>query len=106
MPIGLTLRELIHHHGGGLIGGQALKAIATSGPSGGFLPPRIPARLLPRNFESKLPEAMRPWLVTPEGDLDLLGLPLDLQGVPRPRPDASAPAWSSTAMRPTCSTTR
>jgi NADH:ubiquinone oxidoreductase subunit F (NADH-binding) len=43
VPMGLTLRELIHgdDYCGGIVGGKKLKAIAPSGPSGGFLPARL-----------------------------------------------------------------
>ncbi|OYW19570.1 MAG: hypothetical protein B7Z55_08605, partial [Planctomycetales bacterium 12-60-4] len=41
LPIGAPLRELLNA-AGGVIGGEAeLRALATSGPSGGFLPPKI-----------------------------------------------------------------
>ncbi len=44
VPIGLTLRELIYEdeYCQGVAGGLRLKAIAPSGPSGGFLPARLP----------------------------------------------------------------
>jgi NADH:ubiquinone oxidoreductase subunit F (NADH-binding)/NADH:ubiquinone oxidoreductase subunit E len=58
VPIGLKLRELIEDRAGGLRGGQTLKAIAPSGPSGGFLPPLIRLR--------------------DGSELDVLDLPLDL----------------------------
>ena len=38
VPFGQTVRELICDSAGGMSGGRKLKAIATSGPSGGFLP--------------------------------------------------------------------
>ena len=38
VPFGQTVRELVFGSAGGMIGDQKLKAIATSGPSGGFLP--------------------------------------------------------------------
>ena len=52
VPMGLTLRELIedHKYCGGIVGGKKLKAIAPSGPSGGFLPARLTALAgLPEN---------------------------------------------------------
>ena len=38
VPFGQTVRELIYDSAGGMSGGRKLKAIAPSGPSGGFLP--------------------------------------------------------------------
>src|SRR5207302_8384079 len=38
VPFGQPLRELIFETAGGMFDGQKLKAIAPSGPSGGFLP--------------------------------------------------------------------
>jgi len=52
VPMGLTLRELIHgeQYCRGMANGRPLKAIAPSGPSGGFLPARLTAASgLPRN---------------------------------------------------------
>jgi NADH:ubiquinone oxidoreductase subunit F (NADH-binding)/NADH:ubiquinone oxidoreductase subunit E len=43
VPIGLTLRELIYDRAGGIPNGRTLKAVATSGPSGGFLPRHVPS---------------------------------------------------------------
>ena len=75
VPIGLPLGELIAR-AGGVRGGKALKAVATSGPSGGFLPAQIPvpAKLrLPKGFPADRVAAgatARP-LVDLELDLDL-----------------------------------
>jgi NADH:ubiquinone oxidoreductase subunit F (NADH-binding)/NADH:ubiquinone oxidoreductase subunit E len=56
VPFGQTVRDLIVHTAGGLRAGQKLKAIATSGPSGGFLPAQIPRELLPEKFlKDRLP---------------------------------------------------
>jgi NADH:ubiquinone oxidoreductase subunit F (NADH-binding)/NADH:ubiquinone oxidoreductase subunit E len=55
VPIGLPLGALIER-AGGLRGGKALKAVATSGPSGGFVHPQvpIPAELrLPEGFPAE-----------------------------------------------------
>ena len=72
VPIGLPLRTLIFEHAGGMRGGQALKAVAPSGPSGGFLPARIPAEDLPAAFvRDRLPPGAT--------DFDVLDLELDLQ---------------------------
>lgn len=43
MAISQTLGDLIDK-AGGVKGGQALGCVATSGPSGGFLPPRLPVK--------------------------------------------------------------
>lgn len=55
VPFGQTVRDLVMGLAGGMSGGQQLKAIATSGPSGGFLPAKIPAADLPEAFKAKLP---------------------------------------------------
>lgn len=76
VPFGQTVRELIFGCCGGMSGGQTLKAIATSGPSGGFLPARLKAEVLasPRS---------KPWAAAniPPGEAtyDILDLPLDLK---------------------------
>jgi NADH:ubiquinone oxidoreductase subunit F (NADH-binding)/NADH:ubiquinone oxidoreductase subunit E len=52
VPMGMTLRELLYgeKYCNGIRGGRALKALAPSGPSGGFLPARLTARAgLPRD---------------------------------------------------------
>jgi len=38
VPMGITMREVIFQHAGGIRGGRQLKAFAPSGPSSGFLP--------------------------------------------------------------------
>ncbi|MFC2018401.1 NADH-quinone oxidoreductase subunit NuoF [Chloroflexota bacterium] len=38
VPMGITLREIIHGIGGGIPNGKGFKAVQTGGPSGGFLP--------------------------------------------------------------------
>ncbi len=38
VPLGITARELIERHGGGVAGGRRLKAFSPGGPSSGFLP--------------------------------------------------------------------
>lgn len=71
VPIGITLRELIWEYCGGMRHGRAFKAVAPSGPSGGFLPARIPTKLLPDRFvkENVLPG---------DDEVDVLDIPLDL----------------------------
>ncbi|WP_435008237.1 NADH-ubiquinone oxidoreductase-F iron-sulfur binding region domain-containing protein [Tundrisphaera lichenicola] len=76
VPFGQTVRELVFGSAGGMLGDQKLKAIATSGPSGGFLP----AVLRRENLDS--PKS-KPWAeknFAPGSDTyDILDLPLDLQ---------------------------
>ena len=38
VPMGITLREIIHEIGGGIPGGKQFKAVQTGGPSGGCIP--------------------------------------------------------------------
>jgi formate dehydrogenase beta subunit len=83
VPSGITLRELIDL-AGGLRAGQRLKAFAASGPSGGFLPARLPKKKLPEAFAARL--AARERKHHEEGgpppsdtDYDILDLELDLQ---------------------------
>ena len=79
VPIGMTLRELVEL-AGGISGGQSLKAFAPSGPSGGFLPARIPREMLPRGFEKRVsPRFLAERFPEGETHLDVLNLELDLQ---------------------------
>lgn len=50
IPFGTTLRELIEDCCGGMRDGHTFKAVAPSGPSGGFLPRTLPVSGLPRKF--------------------------------------------------------
>jgi len=52
VPMGITLREIIHDIGGGIAGGRRFKAVQTGGPSGGCLPE--PMLDLPVDFDSLL----------------------------------------------------
>jgi NADH:ubiquinone oxidoreductase subunit F (NADH-binding)/NADH:ubiquinone oxidoreductase subunit E len=71
VPFGQTVRELIFQTAGGMRDGQKLKAIAPSGPSGGFLPALLPSAGLPEKLvKEKVPPGA--------AGLDLLDLPLDL----------------------------
>jgi NADH:ubiquinone oxidoreductase subunit F (NADH-binding)/NADH:ubiquinone oxidoreductase subunit E len=70
-PFGLTVRELVMGLAGGLAPGRSLKAIAPSGPSGGFLPAVLQAANLPEKF---VKERFKPGQQT----YDILDLPLDL----------------------------
>jgi len=38
VPMGITLREIVHEIGGGILGDKPFKAVQTGGPSGGCLP--------------------------------------------------------------------
>ncbi|HYT89958.1 MAG TPA: NADH-ubiquinone oxidoreductase-F iron-sulfur binding region domain-containing protein [Gemmataceae bacterium] len=72
VPLGQTVRELVLETAGGVRDGQRLKAIATSGPSGGFLPAFIKAADLPEKFvKERLPAGA--------AGLDILDLTLDWQ---------------------------
>src|SRR6202043_3607255 len=65
---------LVFNTAGGMRDGQRLKAIAPSGPSGGFLPARIKRELLPEKFAKER-------LAAGAADYDILDLPLDLNVV-------------------------
>jgi NADH:ubiquinone oxidoreductase subunit F (NADH-binding)/NADH:ubiquinone oxidoreductase subunit E len=54
---GITVRELLEQCGG-IRGGQKLKAIAFSGPSGGFTPALLPRAAWPRKLQKLLPEKL------------------------------------------------
>jgi NADH:ubiquinone oxidoreductase subunit F (NADH-binding) len=55
VPFGQTVRDLIHGCAGGMRDGQKLKAIAPSGPSGGFLPAVLRKENMPPAFvQSKM----------------------------------------------------
>ncbi|MBV8383577.1 MAG: SLBB domain-containing protein, partial [Planctomycetaceae bacterium] len=78
VPIGITLRELVAM-AGGVRGGRKLKAFAPSGPSGGFLPAKIPVTDLPRGFEKRVPARfLDERLPASATHLDILDLELDL----------------------------
>ncbi len=75
VPFGQTVRELVFGSAGGMIGGQKLKAIATSGPSGGFLPATLRLASLDSDRSRKWAAAhFAPGSTT----YDILDLPLDL----------------------------
>jgi formate dehydrogenase beta subunit len=76
VPFGQTVRELVFGSSGGMRGDQKLKAIATSGPSGGFLP----AVLRKSALDSPRSKAWAEKNFAPGSDTyDILDLPLDLQ---------------------------
>ncbi|MCI0460754.1 MAG: NAD(P)H-dependent oxidoreductase subunit E [Gemmataceae bacterium] len=71
VPFGQTVRELVMNTAGGVRAGQRLKAIAPSGPSGGFLPAFLKVAQLPEKFvKERLPPGA--------SGLDILDLTLDL----------------------------
>jgi NADH:ubiquinone oxidoreductase subunit F (NADH-binding)/NADH:ubiquinone oxidoreductase subunit E len=80
VPNGISLGELVMDLCGGMSGGQKLKAIALSGPSGGFLPAALPANTLSRTWKEKIPAATVAALQKNDPVLlDLLAVELDLQ---------------------------
>jgi NADH:ubiquinone oxidoreductase subunit F (NADH-binding)/NADH:ubiquinone oxidoreductase subunit E len=76
VPFGLKVKELIFDakYCGGLRPGRQLKALATSGPSGGFLPAKIKKANLPPAF-------VQEFLAGGAEEFDLLELPLGLNTV-------------------------
>ena len=84
VPFGQTVRELIFESAGGMADGQQLKAVATSGPSGGFLPAKCPTAILPKEFVAGL--IARGVLASADTTFDLLALPLD-SDIMKPFPD-------------------
>jgi NADH:ubiquinone oxidoreductase subunit F (NADH-binding) len=79
VPFGQTVRELVFDIAGGLRDGQRLKALALSGPSGGFLPARIKIENLPKSFVDRLIQEKK--LAADAKFYDLLDLPLGLNTV-------------------------
>jgi len=70
VPFGQTVRDLVMNTAGGLPAGMKLKAIAPSGPSGGFLPVVIKAENIPEKYvKEKMAGAKT---------LNVLDVPLDL----------------------------
>jgi formate dehydrogenase beta subunit len=75
---GITLRELVEKHAGGVVG--KLKAFAASGPSAGFLPALIPVEQLARGWQDKKELAELAKKTVQGGKyVNVLDLPLDLQ---------------------------
>jgi len=77
IAIGSTLRELIEGCCLGVPDGMELYAVATSGPSGGFLPAKIPLSALPSNWARSASDTMKAKLQG-KTELDILDLELDL----------------------------
>jgi NADH:ubiquinone oxidoreductase subunit F (NADH-binding)/NADH:ubiquinone oxidoreductase subunit E len=84
VPMGMTLRELIHgeNYCQGIIEDRKLKAFAPSGPSGGFLPAKLTPRAgLPRdhtNNKAWIELAKRRGFDPMATELDILDLELEL----------------------------
>ncbi|MEX2138858.1 MAG: NADH-ubiquinone oxidoreductase-F iron-sulfur binding region domain-containing protein [Pirellulales bacterium] len=76
VPFGQSVRELVFDSAGGMRDGQKLRAIAPSGPSGGFLPAEIRPQDLSRDFAEKL--VRQGILKSADDPLDILDLPLDI----------------------------
>jgi NADH:ubiquinone oxidoreductase subunit F (NADH-binding)/NADH:ubiquinone oxidoreductase subunit E len=82
VPCGTLLGELIDEYAGGMLPGQALQAVALSGPSGGFLPALLPAKSLrmPKILDrdgKETDELKYPALATSPTDIRLLPLDID-----------------------------
>jgi NADH:ubiquinone oxidoreductase subunit F (NADH-binding) len=76
VPFGQTVRELICDTAGGMSGGRKLKAIAPSGPSGGFLPAMFDlSPPVPPAFAAGLKK--RGVIAEDAKQLDIFNLPLD-----------------------------
>jgi len=77
VPNGTTLGTLVELAGG--MSGK-LKAVAPSGPSGGFVPARVPVADLPRGWDTRLPASfVEKVKASGKPDYDILDFPLDLQ---------------------------
>lgn len=75
VPFGQTVQELVFETAGGMRDGQRLKAIAPSGPSGGFLPAQLPVASLPKAFVERMQREQR--LAAGATAFSILELPLD-----------------------------
>lgn len=71
VPIGITLRKLIHGFADGMREGQTFKAIALSGPSGGFWPQQVSVEHLGKAFVKELPAGTT--------HFDILEMELDIE---------------------------
>ncbi len=102
VPMGMTLRELVHgdEYCQGIAGDRSLKAFAPSGPSGGFLPAKLTAGAgLPRdhvNNKTWQALAARRGFDPAATELDILDLELELNLFRALSPtQRSARAWWS-----------
>lgn len=78
VPVGTLVRDLLNM-AGGMRSGMRLKAVAMSGPSGGFLPARMPLAELTAGWEKRVPAQWREAAAPPGAvELDILDLPLDI----------------------------
>ncbi len=82
VPFGQTVRELICDSAGGMSGGRKLKAIAPSGPSGGFLPAVMELTQIspnPNDLQRRFVDGLkkRGVIAADATQLDILDLPLD-----------------------------
>lgn len=84
VPLGQTVRDLVMGLAGGMSGGQKLHAIATSGPSGGFLPAVMPVSQAHPKFIEGL--VSRKFLAADAKQLDILDVPLAFDTL-QPFPD-------------------
>jgi NADH:ubiquinone oxidoreductase subunit F (NADH-binding)/NADH:ubiquinone oxidoreductase subunit E len=75
VPFGQTVRELVCDTAGGMRDRQQLKAIASSGPSGGFLPAFIRREHLSKPFVERMVNQGR--MAADAKAFDILNLPLD-----------------------------
>ncbi len=76
VSIGITLGELIDQYCGGMRDGKKLKAVATSGPSAGFLPAAIPLDAFSPRVQKKLSE--HKLIAAGDKEFQLRRLPLEL----------------------------
>jgi NADH:ubiquinone oxidoreductase subunit F (NADH-binding) len=74
VPIGIKIKDLIAKCGG-MKGGKKLLAIALSGPSGGFIPAKLPRAMFPTRTKDR---AGRELLPPGDGDVDVGELELDI----------------------------
>ena len=81
VPCGITLGELIDDYAGGMRNGCDLQAVALSGPSGGFLPARLPKGSIysPMKVDKEGKKTQELKYPSLDGDaIDVRHLPLDL----------------------------
>lgn len=79
VPIGITLGQLINDYCGGVRNGLKLKAVATSGPSAGFLPAALPLDSFSPGVQKKLRDMGL--VADGENEFQLQKLPLELATV-------------------------